>query len=111
MDVFWAEVEFLYKNKKSMQVSGMVFVFVKAIDVKSALEKIRNDFLKSNKKPVFFNFIKPYNELWSNEKDDLKYSKMCTIASQTDSCVFDTFYDYKDTKYIGLVLKLSIIYI
>ena len=97
MEVFWAEVEYLYKNNNSKQVSGIVFVFVKAKDVKKAQEKIRKDFLKSNKDPVFFNFIKPYNELWSNEKDDLKYSNMCKMASQTDMCVFDTFYDYKDT--------------
>lgn len=95
MKVYWAEIEYTcHKNNGIM--TGVVYAFVKAKDALSAYSHIEKGLAKLDRSSVFYYFIKPYNEVWTNKKHDELYRNLYNKALQTTECVFDTFYDYEE---------------
>ena len=94
--IYWSGVEYSYEENKDLK-GGFVYVFIKAIDVRDALNLLLNGLKQENLIPLEIEFISPYSQdmEWENKKQTKHYSKLYNEALNTDIIIFDDFYAYE----------------
>ena len=99
-NVYWSGIEYSY-SKDSIDYKklkgGFIYVFVKAFDVRDALEKLLLEMSKQKIIPLEIEFVSPYDKQleWEKEEDTNKYLKLYEEALKTEHIVFDTFFAYE----------------
>jgi hypothetical protein len=99
MDVFYSDIEYLYKNieDKPSPKGGFVLVFVQAFDVREAISKITNELESLDLEIKLISYVAIYDNIpWENEKEQLKYDNLALQAKNCDHVICDTFYAYID---------------
>lgn len=95
MKVFWASIE--YKYKENPVKGGFVYVFVKANSKTDAYERITKEFQDLKLSISVFEFLIQYDKSikWHNETETKHYMDLYNSANLNSGCVFDTFYAYE----------------
>lgn len=94
--IYWTGVEYGYDKNKNLK-GGFVYAFIKAFDVRDALELLLKRLKQEDLIPIEIEFISPYNQdmEWENKKQTKHYSKLYIEAINTDIIIFDDFYAYE----------------
>jgi hypothetical protein len=95
--VYLLSVEYAYSPGTSSMEGGFVYVFVKSHDALSAYLSVSKELKRDGRVPICWEFIKPYDEdtQWENEEHNVHYLGLYNIATTSNECVFDVFYDYE----------------
>lgn len=95
MKVFWASIE--YKYKENSVKGGFVYVFVKANSKTDAYERITKEFQDLKLSISVLEFLIQYNKStkWHNSTETKHYLDLYNSANMSCGCVFDTFYAYE----------------
>lgn len=95
--IYWTGVEYSYSLNKNLK-GGFVYAFIKAIDVRDALDLLLIRLKQESLIPLEIEFISPYSQEmeWENKKQTKHYSKLYDEALNTDSVIFDDFYAYEN---------------
>lgn len=98
--IYWTGIEYNY-SKLSPQfgklAGGFVYGFVKAVNVKEALNKFTNELKLKNIDVKVVEFIKLYDMKmeWETEEHTNKYIQLCEEAKSSNQVLFDDFYAYE----------------
>ncbi len=98
--VYWCGIEYSYKKGSpdfGKLKGGFVYVFVKASDVREALEKILNELNEKHLNPIEVDFVSPYDEdmEWETTDQTSNYTRLFEEASNSTEVIFDDFYAYE----------------
>jgi hypothetical protein len=95
--IYWSSIEYKYDKNDSNLIGGFVYVFIKASNVRTALEKILKDFKNEKIIPVDIEFIQPYNPklVWENQDQTEYYQELYTSAKKSTKLIFDKFYAFE----------------
>ena len=98
--IYWSSIEYEYDKRESNLNGGFVYVFIKAADVKDALEKILKEFENEKIIPFDIEFIKPYDSKleWKNQEETKYYFELYSMAKKSAKVIFDKFYAYEKIK-------------
>ena len=101
--VYWSSIEYLYKKEAEEYdklKGGFVYVFVKASDVKEAMNIIEVSFSKDNLKPIEIEFLEPYDESleWETSEITKHYLGLFKKAQNTSEIIFDDFHAYEENE-------------
>jgi hypothetical protein len=98
--VFWTGIEYSYMEdaeEYGKLKGGFVYAFIKAHDVRDALDKIIDKLKIMRLKPIEIEFLKPYEkELeWETEEQTKHYLNLYKQTIKTNDISFDNFHAYK----------------
>ena len=99
--IYWSSIEYHY-NQDAKEFGdlegGIVYVFVKATDVREALEKYLKAFKANKMSPIEVEFISPYDERteWENPATTKHYIELYKEALYTDEIIFDEPSTYEE---------------
>ena len=95
MKVFWASIE--YKYKENPVKGGFVYVFGKPTSKTDEYESITKEFLDMKLSISFLEFLIQYDKStkWHNETETKHFMDLYNSANMNSGCVFDTFYAYE----------------
>ena len=99
--IYWAGIEYKYGqsfSKNDKLKGGFVYGFVKAKDVRDALNKFDRRLKEEDLIPIEIEFITTYdNEMeWETEEQKVNYCRLISEAQETSEVVFDDFYAYEN---------------
>lgn len=98
--VFWTGIEYIYmvdsEDFKCLK-GGFVYAFIKAYDVRDAVNKILNKLAEIKLEPIEIEFVKPYEKEMEWETPELTkhYQKLYQQTKSTNEISFDNFHAYK----------------
>ena len=98
--IYWSSIEYHY-NKEAKEFGdlqgGIVYVFVKATDVRDALDKILKQFKANKMSPIEVEFVSPYDERtqWESPEATEYYIDLYKQALYNDEVVFDEASTYE----------------
>lgn len=101
--IYWTSIEYTY-NKKSTEYKnlkgGFVYAFIKANDVRDALENFLGELRALNLNPVEIEFIKPYNKAleWETPADTKHFLSLFKAANKSTNAIFSEFIAFKRNK-------------
>ena len=99
--IYWSSIEYHY-NQDAKEFGdlegGIVYVFVKATDVREALEKYLKAFKANKMSPIEEEFISPYDERteWESPEATKHYIELYKQALYADEVVFDEPSTYEE---------------
>ena len=95
--VYLLSVEYAYSPETSSMEGGFVYVFVKSHDALSAYLSVSKELEQDGRIPICWEFIKPYDvdTQWENEEYKVHNMGLYNLATTSNKCVFDVFYDYE----------------
>lgn len=99
--IYWSSIEYHYtqgaKEFGDLE-GGILYVFVKATDVREALEKYLAAFKANNMSPIEVEFISPYDERteWENPEATKHYIELYKQALHTGEVIFDEASTYEE---------------
>jgi hypothetical protein len=97
--VYWANVEFTYEEGSAQHglfEGGLVYAFVRAFDVREALDKIEEEFEDRDLGIRAVDYITEYQEVpWGNEEDQLHFDGVAALAGSTGESFLDSFEVYE----------------
>jgi hypothetical protein len=98
--IYWSSIEYKYEQKETNLLGGFVYVFLKASDVRKALEIILKEFKNERIIPIDIEFIQPYKPKleWENPEQTEHYHKLYSSAKKSTNLIFDKFYAYEKIK-------------
>ena len=100
LKIYWTSVEFNY-SKKSPQfgklTGGFVYGFVKAFDVREALNKFTEELMHQDMEVKEVEFISPYDieTKWETEEQTIRFIQLYKDAASSNQVTFDDFYAYE----------------
>jgi hypothetical protein len=101
-NIYWSCIEFHYKQRPQTKENtnlkgGFVYAFIKAFDVRDALDMIIISLKKNKLQPIEIEYIKPYekNIQWESKKQTKHYLELYKEAKRTDEVIFDDLYAYE----------------
>lgn len=101
LNIYWSSIEFTYKkeiqNKKNLK-GGFVYCFVKAFDVREAINKIERGLKSQGLICQKMEYISVYDENmeWEKEEQTASYLELYKSAKNNNEVVFDDFYSYEN---------------
>jgi hypothetical protein len=98
--VFWIGIEYSYKEDADgygKLKGGFVYAFIKAHDVRDALESLIEKLSQLKLEPIDIEFVKPYEKEieWETPKQTKHYLNLYKETNSTNEIVFDDFHAYK----------------
>lgn len=94
--IYWSGIEYKYEEKETNKLGGFVYVFLKAKDVRNALELILSGLKAKELIPLDVEFVSVYDEEteWENTKQKEHYLNLYKSALKSSKIEFDNFYAY-----------------
>ncbi|MBC5774899.1 hypothetical protein H8S95_12555 [Pontibacter sp. KCTC 32443] len=98
--VYWSSIEYKYgdasDNPEKLK-GGFAYVFIKAFDVRDALEKISESLDRKGLHPIEIEFISPYDKEteWETSKETKHYKRLFVEALNSSDVVYDDLYAYE----------------
>ena len=101
--IYWTSIEYRYDEKSTESKKlkgGFVYAFIKANDVRDALENFLRELRSLNLNPVEIEFIKPYDKAleWETIEDTKHYLNLFRQAQKSTNTVFSEFYAFERNK-------------
>src|SRR5687767_3512596 len=98
--VYWSSIEYKYgepSDNPEKLIGGFTYVFIKAFDVRDALEKITESLDRIGLQPIEIEFLSPYDKAteWETSKETKHYRKLFMDAQNSTKVVFDDFYAFE----------------
>ncbi len=97
--VYWTNVEFTYEEGSAQHglfEGGLVYAFVRAFDVREALDKFEEEFESRDLGIRAIDYITVYAEVpWENEEDQLHFDGVAALAGSTSETFLDSFEVYE----------------
>lgn len=97
--VYWANVEFTYEEGSAQHglfEGGLVYAFVRAFDVREALDKFEEEFEDRDLGIRAIDYVTPYIDVpWENEEDQLHFDGVAALAASTTETFLDSFEVYE----------------
>ena len=97
--VYWANIEFTYEAGSAQHglfEGGVVYAFVRAYDVRDALDKMEEEFEDRNLGVRAVDYVTEYNEVpWENGDDQLHFDGVAALAGSTGEVFLDSFEVYE----------------
>jgi len=101
--IYWSSIEYKY-DKKAIESKdlkgGFVYAFIKAKDIRDALENLLNELKLQSLVPVEIEFMKPYDlEIeWETPEKTKHYQDLFDEAKKSTNVIFDKFYAFEKYK-------------
>ena len=100
LKVYWTSIEYTYgkKNRETKQLAGgFVYGFVKAVDVREAIEKFILELKDQNLNVKSIEFVSPYEKdmEWDAQETKEKYIQLYNEAELKNEVILDDFYAYE----------------
>jgi hypothetical protein len=101
--IYWTSIEYRYDEKSTESKKlkgGFVYAFIKANDVRDALENFIRELTILNLSPVEIEFVKPYDKAlqWESPTDTKRFLSLFREAKKSTNAIFDEFYAFKKNK-------------
>ncbi len=97
--VFWANIEFAYQEGSKHYgefEGGFVYAFVRATDVRDALDQFQLEFASRKLGIRFIEFASLYYDVpWQTEEDQEHYDAIAQLAFASEEVIFDSFEVYE----------------
>lgn len=98
--IFWTGIEYVYIEGSvefGQLKGGFVYAFIKAFDVRDALDKLCIELRNRKLKSIEIEFVSPYDEdlEWETDKLTNHYIDMYREASNGTEIIFDDFHAYE----------------
>ena len=103
MKIYWTSIEYRY-DEKSIEYKklkgGFVYAFIKAKDVRDALEIFLRELSILNLNPVEIEFIKPFDKSleWETPEDTKHHLSLFRQAKKSTNAIFGEFYAFERNK-------------
>ncbi len=99
--IYWTGIEYNYDENSpeyGKLKGGFVYGFVKAFDVREALEKLLNKLKNEKLVPKEVEFVSPYDEQmeWETKEETSRYNQLFEEAKSLNQVIFDDFYAYEN---------------
>lgn len=100
MEIYWTSIEYEYLEGSinfNKFKGGFVYAFVKAADVRDALNKFSKEIGSLSLGIKNIEFISPYDDIpWDNDVEQKKYDNLAKEALRTENVICDEFYAYEE---------------
>ena len=101
--IYWTSIEYSYDENSTESKKlkgGFVYAFIKANDVRDALENFLGELTVLNLIPVEIEFVKPYDKAqeWETPEDTKRHLSLYRQAKKSTNAVFGEFYAYERNK-------------
>jgi hypothetical protein len=101
--IYWTSIEYSYDEKSTESKKlkgGFVYAFIKAKDVRDALEGFLVELRELNLSPVEIEFVKPYDKAleWETPADTKRYLSLFREAKKSTNAIFGEFYAFERNK-------------
>jgi len=101
--IYWTSIEYRYDENSTESKKlkgGFVYAFIKANDVRDALENFLGELRVLNLSPVEIEFVKPYDKAleWETPADTKLYLSLYREAKKSTNAIFDVFYAFERKK-------------
>jgi hypothetical protein len=98
--VYICDVDYLYKKEADefeKFTGGAVYVFVRAFDVRDAVQHLEEDMKLRSIEPREIVSISPYNveQEWANEEEQTHYLHLYVECEKVNPVVYDDFMAYE----------------
>lgn len=97
--VYWANVEFTYDEGSAQHgifEGGVVYAFVRAYDVRDALDRFEEEFEDRDLGIRAVDYITEYKEVpWEDPEDQLHFDGVAALAGSTREVFLDSFEVYE----------------
>lgn len=100
LKIYWTSIEYNY-NKASPQFGKLtgriVYGFVKALDVRDALNRFADELGRQHMNAKTVEFISPYdiNMEWETKEQTKKFAQLFKEAESLNEVLLDDFYAYE----------------
>jgi len=101
--IYWTSIEYRYdelSTESKRLKGGFVYAFIKANDVRDALENFLRELTVLNLIPVEIEFVKPYDKAqeWEKPEDTKRHLSLFRQAKKSTTAVFGEFYAFERNK-------------
>ncbi len=101
--IYWTSIEYSYDENSTESKKlkgGFVYAFIKANDVRDALESFLGELRELNLIPVEIEFVKPYDKAleWETPEDTKRYLSLFREAKKSANAIFGEFYAFERNK-------------
>ena len=101
--IYWTSIEYRYDEKSTESKKlkgGFVYAFIKANDVRDALENFLLELRVLDLSPIEIEFVKPYDKAleWETPEDTKRHLSLFRQAKKSTNAVFGEFYAFERNK-------------